>query len=130
MRLISPLQSSELDQVVVITGIFCMIAAYLAVLYTFWRRKTVRWIILIFMLVSIFIAPSFAVAAVLGAIFSKIDTESGNYWAQVLPLEGHKIGYTVYEKDSGRTANFCDGYDYERQAIAAAENFIQHGNEF
>jgi hypothetical protein len=73
MRLISPLQSSELDQVVVITAIFCMIAAYVAVLYTFWRRKTVRWIILVFMLVSIFIAPSFALAAVLGAIFSKID---------------------------------------------------------
>ena len=41
-------------------------------------------------------------------------------------MEGFKIGYMVYEKDSGSTASYGDGYDYESQAIDAAENFIQH----
>jgi hypothetical protein len=61
------------DQDVVILAIACMIAAYLAVLYAFWRRKKGRWIILIFTLVSVLVAPTFAVAAVLGAILSKVD---------------------------------------------------------
>jgi hypothetical protein len=52
-------------------------------------------------------------------------TEADNYWAQALPLEGLKIGYMVYEKDSGSTASYGDGYDHERQAIDAAENFIR-----
>ena len=54
--------------------------------------------------------------------------EADNYWAQVLPLEGFKIGYMVYEKDSGRTASYQQGYDHERQAIDAAEDYIQHGD--
>jgi hypothetical protein len=41
-------------------------------------------------------------------------------------LEGFKIGYMVYEKDTGSTASFGDMYDDERKAIDAAENFIQH----
>jgi len=61
------------DQEVVIVAIACMIAAHLAVLYAFWRRKRERWIILIFTLVSVFIAPTFAAAAILGAAFSRID---------------------------------------------------------
>lgn len=55
-------------------------------------------------------------------------TEADNYWAQVLPIEGLKIGYMVYEKDSGRTASYRHGYDHERQAVDAAEDFIQHGD--
>ena len=52
-------------------------------------------------------------------------TEADNYWAQVLPIEGLKIGYMVYEKDSGKTVSSGNGYGYETQAIDAAENFIQ-----
>jgi hypothetical protein len=63
----------SLDQEVVIIGIACLIVDYLAFLYAFWRRKKGRWTVLFFALVSIFIAPTFAVASVLAAISSKID---------------------------------------------------------
>jgi ABC-type proline/glycine betaine transport system permease subunit len=61
------------DQEIAIIAIAFGIAAYLAVLYAFWRRKRDRWIIFIFTLVSIFIAPTFALVAILGAAFGKID---------------------------------------------------------
>jgi len=44
-------------------------------------------------------------------------------------LEGFRIGYMVYEKDSGSAASFGAMYDDEREAIDAAENFIRNSPE-
>jgi hypothetical protein len=61
------------DQLEATLGIACLIVAYAAFLYAFWRRKKSRWVALILGFVGVFIMPMAAVTAVLVATAGQID---------------------------------------------------------